>query len=283
MFESLFMRSILIVTCALTPSVLWGQLVTFDDLTLEPNSFYNGSDNAGGFTSGGAVFNNTFTDFGGGFTAWGGWSYSNMVDVTTPGFGNQYAAYHLPGGGGDASANYGVAFWSEFDPVTIDLPSGALLQSARITNTTYAALSMLNGDSFAKQFGGATGNDEDYFLLTISGLDGEGDAVGTPVQVYLADYRFADNDLDFILDEWTTVDLTSLSGASQLSFSLESSDVGMFGINTPTFFALDNLSFSTVPEPSTWCLLACVALGVMGYRRIRKLRVEHEMHQEKSK
>ena len=34
MFESLFMRSILIVTCALTPSVLWGQLVTFDDLTL---------------------------------------------------------------------------------------------------------------------------------------------------------------------------------------------------------------------------------------------------------
>ena len=38
------------------------------DLVVPPSGYYNGSDNAGGFNSGGIHFNNTFTDFGGGFT-----------------------------------------------------------------------------------------------------------------------------------------------------------------------------------------------------------------------
>ena len=64
-------------------------VVDLEDLPLAPESFYNGADEAGGFTSGGAFFNNTFTDFGGGFTGWSGWSYSNITDNTTPGFANQ--------------------------------------------------------------------------------------------------------------------------------------------------------------------------------------------------
>ena len=43
-------------------------VVDFEDLPLTPESFYNGADEAGGFTSGGAFFNNTFT-VGKGFTA----------------------------------------------------------------------------------------------------------------------------------------------------------------------------------------------------------------------
>ena len=39
-------------------------VVGFDDLSLASESFYNGSDGAGSFSSGGALFNNTFTDFG---------------------------------------------------------------------------------------------------------------------------------------------------------------------------------------------------------------------------
>ena len=35
--------------------------------------------------------------------------------------------------------------------------------------------------------------------------------------------------------------LTSLAGARSLLFGLRSSDVGPFGINTPTYIALDNL------------------------------------------
>src|SRR5262249_23491222 len=151
-------------------------------------------------------------DYNAAFGTWAGWSYSRVADVTTPGFTNQHAAYNVPGGGsGDGSANYGVAFQAfdfvaPFPPIetpTVALPEGQRPVAERMTNTTYAALSMLNGDGFAKKFGGASGNDPDFFLLTITGRNGSGDETGT-VEFYLADYRFTDNSLDSVVDRWTT-------------------------------------------------------------------------------
>ena len=232
-------------------------LVDLEDLSLEPNSFYNGSDGAGGFTSRGAFFNNTFTDFGGGFVAWSGWSYSNMTDVTTPGFDNQYSA--IAGGGADGSANYAVAFAAAPGNATIALPTAKYARSVYVTNTTYAYFSMLDGDAFAKQFGGPTGDDPDYFLLTISGLDSGGAPVGV-VDFYLADYRFETNTQDYIIDKWTEVDLSALEGAEKLAFELESTDVGPYGMNTPSYFAMDNLHL--IPEPATLVLAAVGAVAV---------------------
>ncbi|QEL19210.1 Ig-like domain repeat protein [Limnoglobus roseus] len=218
----------------------------FENFSLPPNSFYNGADGAGGFNTGGGQFNNSYNSS---FDVWSGWSHSNVTDVTTAGFGNQYAAYNVPGGGTGAggSANYGVAFGFPGsggfpgDPITIDLPAGQRPQSMQITNTTYAALSMRDGDAFAKKFGGTTGNDPDFFLLTITGKNASGADTGTRT-FYLADYRFADNSKDYIVSQWTTVDLSSLPTATtQLSFALSSSDVGTFGVNTPTYFAMDDL------------------------------------------
>ena len=61
------------------------------------------------------------------------------------------------------------------------------------------------------------------------------------IEFYLADYRFEDNTLDYLINEWTYIDLSSLSDAGNLKFTLTSSDVGMFGINTPTYFCVDNI------------------------------------------
>ncbi|SRR5579883_2593420 len=218
-------------------------VIDFEDLSLDPNSYYNGSDMAGGFTSRGAFFNNTFDPT---YGTWSGWSYSNMTDVKTRGFTNQYSAYnphHRHYGDGDRSPNYGVAYVSQVptdDPPYIFLPPGTAPVSVRITNTTYAALSMRYGDMFAKKFGGADGTDPDFFVLTISGFDSNGNPTGS-VDFYLADYRFRDPTLDYIISRWTTVDLTPLGNAASLSFALASSDNGPFGMNTPAYFALDNL------------------------------------------
>src|SRR5262245_38399417 len=96
------------------------------------------------FTSAGATFNNSFSNFGGG-CCWQGWAYSQAADPSTPGFGNQYSA--APGSGAGGSATYGVAFTGGAvgaqGPVSrITFGSEVSLVGAAITNTTYAALSM---------------------------------------------------------------------------------------------------------------------------------------------
>src|SRR5262245_47014451 len=176
------MRSLLILAClAFFAAAACGQGVTadFQDLSLPgPNSAYYGQDNAGGFTSRGVFFNNSYTDFGGGFFAWQGFAYSNYTDTTTAGFTNQFSAYHLPGGGGDASTQYGVGFAFARGDAAIVLPGGFRSLSMRATNITYAALSMRDGDSFAKKFGGATGNDPDFFSVTFHGMNASGASTG---------------------------------------------------------------------------------------------------------
>jgi hypothetical protein len=262
--------STLLLLVALTPAAARAQVIDFEDLTVPAAGYYNGSDGAGGFTSRGARFNNSYS---GGFAS--GWSYSRITDTTTPGFTNQYSAYNLPAGGGDSSPTYGIV--SNFNysgPAVADtsvglitLPPGTRPAAMRVTNTTYAALSMKNGDSFAKKFGGPTGNDPDFFLLTVQGRDGLGALTGA-VDFYLADYRFADNSQDYIVSTWTTVNLSSLPATtSELTFRLTSLDVGMFGINTPAYFALDNLSVTPVPEPAAWLLTGLGAAGVTWARR----------------
>ncbi len=130
-------------------------VVDFEDpsLSLAPNSYWNGSDNSGGFTSRGVYFGNSYTDFGGGYVVWDGWSYSNVNDTTTPGFSNQYASYAGAGAGG--SASYALGYIDLYDGAlpSITIPGGMQVQSAMFTNTTYAGLSMLYGDQYAKQFG----------------------------------------------------------------------------------------------------------------------------------
>ena len=241
-----------LVLCLFATPALFAQAADFQDLTLAPNSAYNGSDGAGGFTSHGVFFANNYnTTFG----SWSGFAYSNKTDTTTAGFANQYSA--IPGAGAGGSSIYGVSYTGSNDTI-VTLPAGRSVASASLTNTTYAYLSMRDGDGFAKKFGGVSGTDPDFLKLTINGLDATNVVIGS-VDFYLADFRSAVNAEDCILSSWAEVDLSSLSAARKLSFELSSSDNGTFGMNTPSYFAIDNLV--TVPEPATLGLagLACFA------------------------
>jgi hypothetical protein len=119
---------------------------------------------------------------------------------------------------------------------------------------------MLNGDAYAKKFGGETGGDPDWFMLTITGKDADGNEVDT-VDFYLADYRFEDNGEDYIVDTWQYVDLTSLGEVMSLEFALSSSDVGDWGMNTPGYIAIDTIMYypaSSLTGPYT-------EAGISGY------------------
>ena len=210
----------------------------FEDLTLDPESYWNGSDGSGGFTAAEAYFHN---DYNPDWFSWSGWAYSNISDNTTPGFMNQYSA--MPGAGFDDDSgfggNYGVGY--VFGPPVLNFADSLSHEVAGlfVTNSTYAALSMEHGDAFSKKFGGEAGTDPDYFKLVIWGrvLGSSTDSV----EYFLADYRFENDTMDYLIKTWQWVDLSSLGKVDSLMFVLESSDMGDWGMNTPGFFCVDNL------------------------------------------
>ena len=221
-------------------------LANFDDLSLGVNSYWNGSDGTGDFTSGSATFNNNYNTE---YSSWDGWSYSNksQIDPVEKGTAGQYTAKP---GIAQSGSNYGIAYVGFAENPSMTLDTAGVVGGLRITNNNYAYYSMTDGDSFAKKFGGTTGNDEDWFKLTIEGFDAGSVSTGT-VDFYLADYRFVDNGLDYIVDSWTSIDLTSLGTVKSLEFTLDSSDYSYGYMNTPAYFAMDTV----VPEPMTFVLL----------------------------
>lgn len=247
-------------------------VVDFDELSAYSdanNSYYDGYGEgavAGSWSSQGVTFNTN--QYG------PGWSYSRVQDATTPGHQNQWAAF--PGSGFGGTGNYAVGTTFSPNGVFFNLPSQRAVESLRISNATYPALSMRDGDAFAEPFGGESGNEPDFFRVTFtgfSGLDTGGAETGSSTFL-LADYRFVDNTRDYIVDDWQLLDLSTLGNARSVGVTLESSDVGQWGMNTPAYFAIDNLSLAVtaVPEPGSMVVLSSLTAGGLAASRWRKRR-----------
>jgi hypothetical protein len=72
---------------------------------------------------------------------------------------------------------------------------------------------------------------------------------------------------------WEWLDLSGLGTVDSISFSFSGSDVGAFGLNTPAYFAMDDLTYAPVPEPGTWAMsVGAAAAAVARRRRVFKKR-----------
>lgn len=227
-----------------------GFVSDFEGLALDSNNYWNGSDLSGGFTHGLAHFENSYDTT---YYSWTGFAYSNQVDQTTAGWGNQYSSF--AGEGYNGSEIFSIVNVNSYNPQKISFSPAQTVQGFYITNTTYAALSMRDGDAFAKAFGADTlpnGADtnhlgqaitgEDWFKVSVYGVNDDTVNYNIVVDYYLADYRFVDNIQDYIIDDWNWVNLLPLGDVEGLHFELSSSDVGMWGMNTPAYFAMDDLT-----------------------------------------
>ncbi len=207
--------------------------IDFDGVTL-PDEGYLGAEDA----EGAHVINNVsfMALYNADYGSSSGVIISSLTDTETAGFTNSYSAF--AGSGADGSTQFAVVNppWGNNDPI-ITFDQKVNLESIEVTNTTYTALSMRDGDAFAKQF---TADDEDFFSVTFEGYDAEGTSTGS-VTFYLADFRMGIN--TGIVDSWETVDLSSLGPVSSMGVIFESSDVGTYGINTPLYVAVDNIRF----------------------------------------
>ena len=230
---------------------------TFDNETLDSTGYWIGDSIGDGFVDGEATF---VTDYD---TSWGGyWSagfaLSNHTDISTAGFTNNYSSY---AGSAHSGSQFSVVDAGAFDNSRLWLDTSNVVSGFYISNTTYAALSMRDGDDFAKAFGadtlpdgsdtthtGAAVTGADWFKLTVIAYHGDSLYADEAIDYYLADYRFADDTQDYIVKDWQWVDLTSLGEVDGLNFVLSSSDEGSFGMNTPSYFCMDDLTVGDILE-----------------------------------
>ena len=202
----------------------------FEDLGLAAESFWNGADGSGSFTSGDFTFTNNFTDWGEYGTSWDGFAYSTMTATTYASLDDQYNC--VVGHGANDSKTFAVVYYNSYAKIlpTVGRKDRASFepQACFVTNSAYAYTSMKEGDAYAKKFG-----EEDWFLITATGyLD--------DVRVGTAEYYLAQNGK--IADSWEIFDLSGIGIVDRVVFSLSSSDNGEWGMNTPAYFCLDNFN-----------------------------------------
>ncbi len=238
------MKKLLVMLCTLfltvglflTAGAASAETIDFEDLTLEPESYWVGSDGEERFESGFAEFNHYYDEFDWGF-AWYGFAYSNRTDIEARGYinfvgpeGGDFNA--ITGSGQGESDIYAVVFWSEeenSENPTIIFDEEREISGAFFTNNNIAYYSMLEGDDFADPF-----DETDWLKVKVTGFDAAGEETGDLI-FYLAQNGN-------IVDEWKWVDFGFLGAVKKLEFEMASSDTGDWGMNTPSYFCMDGLN-----------------------------------------
>ncbi len=235
------MRKLLLALLAFAPFLAGAQgVATFESLPLPTADTYYVNFTAPGtdvgFSNGNAWFPCVYdTGFGASFLS-RGFVYSNRRDSVSTSYANQFSA--RPAAGAFGSPQYAVAYGAEN---IIRRTTPAFWGGMWVTNSTLTYYSLKDGDGFAKKFGGVTGRDLDWFKMVIHGYS-LGHRSADSVEFFLADYRFGISALNYIVKDWTWVDLRKFHFSDSISISLKSSDNSSFGMNTPAYFCIDNLS-----------------------------------------
>ena len=207
----------------------------FEDVELSPSGIWEPLEGNNEMFSHGWAFTNYYSSY-----FWGGFTASNRTDLSQTYMSAQYTA--VTGCGYDGSTQYAVAYTygAQTDVYAADGEPRSIT-GCYVTNNLWAYQNMLEGDNTVSPFGGYSGNEPDWFKLTATGKDANGQTVGT-LDFYLADYRFDNPEDDYILNTWEWFDLSPLGDVSTISFSLSSSKNNNSGMITPSYFCMDDFN-----------------------------------------
>ena len=192
-------------------------------------------------------------------SAWGGMSWEgftiSQVDTDTM---NVFSCVAKGGVQGEGTP-YAIGYYSDYVSSTLGYASNMILFNEMYypeyvyicqNSNTFEAIS--NGLTPANKF-----TEKDSLVLTISGIDDEWHDTQQVVYFLALGREFNQG--------WVKVDLSSIGATKGLSFRIRSTDVGQWGTNTPTYFALDKLTvnqqaITALPSLTTQPLVATKAL-----------------------
>lgn len=211
-------------------------IATIEDVILGSNGIWQPADTGSNvMISNSWSFYNSYQP-----TYWGGFTASNRTDTTLTGMDAQYTA--ITGKGVNESEKYAVSYpaWNPTDVKPVD-GVASVVTGCYVTNNLWTYRAILEGDGYSNQFGGATGNDPDYYRIWAVGKKENNQNTDT-LFFYLADYRFTNNSEDFVVNKWEWFDLSNLGTVKSVRFGVESTKQNQWGITTPTYFCMDDFN-----------------------------------------
>lgn len=216
------------------------KFVTFEKQTLNAQKFWCGEENGNGVDNGWggmtyactykenfATLNTTY-----GVSYWTGYAISARTEMSfaqgtaltptdTPDqFNNVTGKAHS---GKQFAVVYGQAA-----TITVSNTKGVNVKGFFFTNSSYLVNSVENGDDYAKKFA-----DGDYLKVTVTADNGKS------VDFYPADYRTGVT----VVKDWKWLDLSSLDRVKVLTFTFDGTDKGSWGLNTPSYVCIDDLTY----------------------------------------
>lgn len=155
-----------------------------------------------------------------------------------------------------ADVPYLVGFYGAFygeKACTLTMSDGLphQVKGAYFNLNSYPYYCIEYGDAYARAF-----NNGDKFTLTVHGI--AADETEKTVDVTLASYT---NGNLTINRGWKYVDLSALGAVNQLYFTMSSTDIGEWGMNTPAYFCMDKLSVASDPDSSLAQVAARAAIS----------------------
>ena len=216
----------LFVAAAMMSTAMFAQLqvADFENINLAPESEFAFSVDTTGYLESGSFMVQQTVAYDGTYVT--GAVISSHTDTN---YESYLDANKSIAGGAYEGQNYVVWYADPWTPNNVKLTEAAVVPGMFVCNNVYAYNSMAYGDDWA----GEPFAEGDWFMLTINGAL-NGVPVNTKVDFYLA-YGTE------ILTEWAYVDLSTLGEVDELTFSMSGSRTGEYGLNTPSYFCIDNL------------------------------------------
>lgn len=172
---------------------------------------------------------------------WGGFVQSKLFDTDAANgkYENQYAAYNS----GAASGNHFLLYYydSYNEPCDMVFSKTVMLNSIKLNLSTYTYASITDEDinTFARKF-----DEGDYLKVVFTLLDDFERPVGEGIECYVVDYR---DGRRFIADNWQEFYL-GIMAYGNLRVTIETSDVGEYGANTPLYICMDDLNYIVMDD-----------------------------------
>lgn len=223
-------KTVLMVAALLCAFACFSQVVDFEDLTLEPNSSWNGSDGTGQFVS---SYLTLYNDYNSTWGSWQGFAYTNGTDTESEASTNLSSCV---GHGAGNSATYVTAYvgsdWmGDFSPI----PVGMKINTEVACNFAHRGAYFCMPVALKKYVDREYPSGHFYYKLKASAY-ANGTLVGER-EIMMADFS---GENSYMMDDWTYVDLSWIENADSLNFIALSDDANAYGILTPAYFNMDD-------------------------------------------